>query len=91
MIAIAHIDSKESLVLIHGIFEHTNYTSTIIIHYIVDENFHQDVYIGEIWHNIIPKVIPLFEIANEGIDVVVINANLVDFTIIEEDDNDKII
>lgn len=93
MITIAHVDSPESLVLIHGIFEHTNYiNSTIIIYYEIDDNKHQDVYIGDIWHNIIPKVIPLFELVINGIDVIIVNAGLVDLTIIEpEDNNPKVI
>lgn len=89
MIAIAHAETPESLVLIHGIFEHTYYLdSTIIVHYIVDGNTHQDVYIGQIWHDVIPQVIPLFEHATEGIDILVVNANLIDLVVPADNDED---
>ena len=89
MIAIAHADTPESLFFIHGIFEHTNYLdSTIIVHYIVDGNTHQDVYVGEIWHNVMPQVVPLFEHVTEGIDILVVNANLIDLVVPDDKDED---
>lgn len=63
-------------------FEHTqpHHDHTIIAHYAVNNNMHQEVYIGLTWSEVSAKLALIIDIVDPGgIDVMVVSAELIDF------------
>lgn len=98
MIAVTKIRDAENLPRLHGMFEHTlpHHDNTFVVHYSVEGHQHQDIYAGVVWQYVSDRVRPLLGVVDNGVDIVVINAQVIDFEnylpgYMEDEDGDLLI
>lgn len=78
MIWVFNVEKPEELFRIHGVWEHTNpmLQNTFIVHFIVDQEEFQYVYVAQLWSDVIPKILNIWEFVTQGIEVIVVNADI---------------
>ena len=83
MIFLFNIDTVEGLYKPFSIFEHTevDVPNTIVVHYSVNSEYYQAVYIGKTWSEILPDLVYIWKFTDNGFNIVVINAKITDIEV----------